>query len=127
MTTARGGLRCRQLPRVVLAAVVGSLLFPAATFAQGRESLPVDLPNGPAKAGWDIKRFSNLGNGWFETFYVKNSESLQAVLKQGRVAPNTRLLVFETAAGWLALINDQMSFHHIAQGTAGGKDWMATF
>ncbi|MDA1095337.1 MAG: hypothetical protein O3A25_19055 [Acidobacteria bacterium] len=48
-------------------------------------------------------------------------------MKEGRVADNTRLLVMETAAGRLAFINDQMSFHHIAQGRAGGKDWMATF
>lgn len=54
-------------------------------------------------------------------------ESLRAALKEGRVAGNTRLLVFQTAAGRLALINDQMSYHHIAQGRAGGKDWMATF
>jgi len=43
------------------------------------------------------------------------------------VSATTRLLVLETAAGRLALINDQMVFHHIAQGKAGGKDWMATF
>lgn len=112
---------------VLLAFVVVTVTSPAMVSAQPRESLPVDLPNGPAKAGWDIKRFSNLGNGWFETFHVTKTESLQAVLNDGRVADNTRLLVMETAAGRLAFINDQMSFHHIAQGRAGGKDWMATF
>lgn len=112
---------------VLLAFVTASVMCPAMVFAQGRESLPVDLPNGPAKAGWDIKRFSNLGNGWFETFHVEKTESLQAVLKEGRVADNTRLLLMETASGRLAFINDQMSYHHIAQCRAGGKDWMATF
>lgn len=90
-------------------------------------SLPVDLPDGPAKAGFDIDRFSNLGNGAFETFYVKETEPLSRALQAGRVAGDTRVLVMETAAGSLALLTDQMAFHHLAEGRAGGKDWMATF
>jgi len=91
------------------------------------KSNPVDLPNGPAAPGFDIKRFSNAGNGAFETFYVQKTERLKDVLDQGRVAADMRVLVFSTAGGKLALITDQMAFHHIAQGTDGGKDWMATF
>jgi hypothetical protein len=90
-------------------------------------SNPVDLPSGPAAPGFDIKRFSNVGNGAFETFYVQTTERLKDVLDQGRIASDTRVLVFSTAGGKLALITDQMSFHHLAQGTDGGKDWMATF
>lgn len=111
------------------AAAVAFLAIAGTVAAQvpNRPSNPVDLPNGPSKEGFEIKRFSNFGNGWFETFYVEKTEPLHAVLKQGRVAGNTRLLVLETAAGRLALLNDQMSFHHIAQGRAGNTDWMATF
>jgi hypothetical protein len=111
--------------RVVIVAIVGAL--PAFATAQPRESKPVDLPNGPAKSGFDITRFSNAGNGWFETFYVKETPALQKTLDEGKVAADTRVLVFETAAGKLALLMDQMAFHHLAQGTAGGKDWLATF
>jgi hypothetical protein len=106
-------------------AAIGALI-PSAAFAQ-RESLPIDLPNGPAKPGFDIQRFSNAGNGWFKTFYVTKTEPLRKALDEGKVAPDTRLLVFSTATGKLALIVDQMAFHHIAQGTDGGKTWMATF
>ncbi len=127
MRLTSGGARPWTTHGVLLAVVIGVLTCPAMVAAQARQSLPVDLPNGPAKAGWDITRFSNLGNGWFETFFVEKTEPLQAVLKAGRVAGNTRLLVMETASGSLAFINDQMSFHHIAQGRAGGKNWMATF
>jgi hypothetical protein len=91
------------------------------------KSNPVDLPNGPAAPGFDIKRFSNAGNGAFETFYVQKTEQLKGVLDQGRIAPDTRVLVFSTAGGKLALITDQMAFHHIAEGTDSGKDWMAVF
>lgn len=104
----------------------GAALASAAAFAQ-ITSNPVDLPNGPAAPGFDIKRFSNAGNGAFETFYVQKTEQLKNVLDQSRVAADTRVLVFSTAGGKLALVTDQMAFHHIAQGTDGGKDWMATF
>jgi hypothetical protein len=108
---------------LLLAAAV--CLLPAAAIAQ--DAKPVDLPNGPAKPGFDIKRFSNAGNGWFETFYVKQTEPLRRVLDEGKVATDTRLLVFQTGAGRLALLMDQMAYHHLAQGHAGGKDWLATF
>jgi len=94
----------------------------------GREQAePVDLPNGPAKPGFDITRFSNAGNGWFETFHVSQTELLREALKAGKVAEDTRLLVTEIATGRLALITEQMAFHHLAQGRAGGKDWLVTF
>jgi hypothetical protein len=110
--------------RIVL---TGAALASAA-FAQLQiKSNPVDLPNGPAAPGFDIKRFSNAGNGAFETFYVQKAEPLKDVLDQGRIAADTRVLVFSAAAGKLALITDQMAFHHIAEGTDNGKDWMAVF
>ncbi len=110
----------------VLALVAVVLVHPAAAAAQV-ESQPVDLPDGPAKPGFDISRFSNAGNGWFETFHVEKTEPVRDALKAGRVAGDTRLLVLETAGGPLALLADQMGYHHLAQGRAGGKDWMATF
>ena len=106
--------------------VLAGAALAGAAFSQIRSN-PVDLPNGPAAPGFDIKRFSNAGNGAFETFYATKMERLKDALDQGRVAADTRMLVFSTAGGKVALITDQMSFHHIAQGTDAGKDWMATF
>ena len=91
------------------------------------ESMPHDLSDGPAKPGFDINRFSNSGNGWFETFHVDRTRPLEDVLAAGEVAGETRLLVLETEAAPLALLIDQMGYHHIAQGQVDGKDWMATF
>jgi hypothetical protein len=95
--------------------------------AQPRENLPVDLPDGPAKAGFDIERFSNAGNGWFETFYVEQPEPLQKAFDDGRLATDTRMLVMEIEGGHLAFVTDQMAYHHLAQGTTEGKHWLATF
>jgi len=58
---------------------------------------------------------------------VQKVESLKDVLDQGRIAADTRVLVFSTAGGKLALITDQMAVHHIAEGSDKGKDWMAVF
>lgn len=111
-----------------LGLIVAGIAIASAVFAQFQiTSHPVDLPNGPAAPGFDIKRFSNAGNGAFETFYVQKTEQLKAVLDQGRVAADTRVLVLSTASGKLALITDQMAFHHIAEGTDSRKDWMAVF
>ena len=52
---------------------------------------------------------------------------LKRTLDEGKVAGDTRLLIIKTAAGNLALLTDQMTYHHIAQGRARNKDWMATF
>ena len=114
---------------IVAAVLVPSLAALLSTSAamQGTTSKPVDLPNGPAKPGFDIARFRNAGNGTFQTFFVAKTESLRDALKQGRVTEDTRLLVTDTAAGKLALILDQMAFHHVAEGRAGNKDWLATF
>jgi hypothetical protein len=100
-------------------------VFAAAALAQA----PVmpQLPKGPAKPGFDISRFAPTAVGTFETFYVKETYPLKKVLDEGKVAADTRLLVITTAAGRLALITDQMTYHHIAQGQAHNKDWMATF
>ncbi len=76
---------------------------------------------------FDIDRYSTMGAGMFETFYVKDIQSLGEVLAAKIVSAETLVLVTETSGGKLALIRDQMAFHHIAQGSVGGKDWMATF
>jgi hypothetical protein len=101
------------------------IIFAAAALAQV-PAMP-QITKGPAKPGFDIARFSPTRVGTFETFYVTKSEPLKKALEDGRVAPDTRVLVITTAAGRLALITDQMVYHHIAQGRAGDKDWMATF
>lgn len=110
-----------------LGLAVAALALASAIAAQPRENLPVDLPDGPAKPGFDIERFSNAGNGWFETFYVDEAEPLRQALEDGRLQAATRILVIEIAEGSLALVTDQMAYHHLAQGTSEGRHWLATF
>jgi hypothetical protein len=110
-----------------IAALATLLPMLAAAQEPARQPDPVDLPKGPAKTGFDITRFANVANGTFVTFHVTSTQPLRDVLKAGKVAEDTRLLVTATATGRLALLMDQMAFHHSAQGRAGNKDWLATF
>jgi hypothetical protein len=100
-------LRVPILPSIfasMLATGVVAVISVAAMAAQfpNPESKPVELPKGPSKSGFDISRFTSAGNGWFETFYVKDTLPLRDVLKAGKVAEDTRLLVTDTADGRLA-------------------------
>ena len=115
---------CAGTLRAFLAIMALGAACTVMALAQG--TAPAQLPNGPAKPGFDIRRYSSNG-GLFKTFDVQQAEPLQKVLKDGRVAEDTPVLVTATAAGNLALLTDQMVFHHVAQGRAGGKDWMAAF
>lgn len=114
------GQSARRL--LAIAALGAACSAPAFT----QNNAPAQLPNGPAKPGFDIRRFSSNG-GIFKTFSVEQTEPLQKVLKDGRVAEDTPVLVTATAAGNLVLLTDQMVFHHLAEGRTGGKDWMAAF
>jgi hypothetical protein len=110
--------------RLLMTVVALVAAYASLAFAQGNAS--AQLPNGPAKPGFDIARFSSNG-GLFKTFDVDATEALQKVLQEAKVAEDTPVLVIATAGGNLALLTDQMVFHHLAQGRAGGKDWMAAF
>ena len=91
-------------------------------FSQGN----APAPNALANHGFDIARFAPNG-GMFKTFNVEQTESLEKALHEGKVAEDTPVLVTRTAGGNIALLTEQMVFHHLAQGRAGGKDWMAAF
>jgi hypothetical protein len=112
------------LRKVIVAA---ALVQSGVSLAQPGQNLPVELPDGPAAPGFDIERFSNAGNGWFETFYVEETEPLRQALDDDRLATGTRMLVMEIEEGNLAFVTDQMAYHHLAQGTSEGKHWLATF
>ncbi len=90
-------------------------------------SKPLELPKGPGTPGFDIARLNTENYGAFEPFYVTDTQPLKKALEEGKVAQDTRLLVTDTAGGKVALLTDQMAYHHLAQGRDGGKDWMASF
>lgn len=55
------------------------------------------------------------------------SRPLRDALADGTLQDQTLLLVIEHAKGRLALVRDQMSYHHVAQGDFMGEPWMVSF
>ena len=90
-------------------------------------SRPLEIPKGTAKPGFDLARLNTENYGSFVPFFVKETQPLSEAQNRGLVAADTPVVVTETAGGRLALLTDQMAYHHTAQGRAGGKDWLATF
>ena len=85
------------------------------------------LPSGPAKAGFDVSRFNYSMHGAFEPFVVTSTVSVRDALNARRIASDTDVLVTTTAGGPVALLTEQMAYHHIAQGRTGGQDWLVSF
>ena len=101
----------------VVAAFAIVILVPAPVAAQGTSA-----------DTFDINRFSDAGHDWFDTFYPEENESLQQAIDSEKITLAHRVLVTETSDGLLALLTDQMAYHHIAEGTSSnGEHWMATF
>ncbi len=63
----------------------------------------------------------------FEPFLVSETSSLRKALESGRVKKGTLPLVMEHAAGRLALLTDQMTYHRVAHGEIRGEPWMVSF
>jgi hypothetical protein len=54
-------------------------------------------------------------------------QPLRAALYEGALQPDTWLFIMEHDAGRLALVMDQMAYHHVAQGELKGEPWMVSF
>ncbi len=69
-----------------------------------------------------------LDDAWgFDPFPVTKMEPLKSALEDGRVAEETGVLLLERGGTRLALLTEQMAFHHIAQGELEGEPWMVSF
>jgi len=110
---------------VIAATVVALLPLPAHSAA--RAAAPIVLPAGRAKPGFELSRFDFSLHGWFEPFLITSTRSLREALRAGAVAADTDVLMTSTVAGPLALLTEQMAYHHIAQGGANGQDWLVSF
>src|SRR4029079_9779208 len=86
-----------------------------AAFIVASVSVSVAAQSDIGRKPFDIRRLAD-SEGQFQTFQVNETRPLRKALDAGIVREDTRLLVTETAGGKLALITDQMAFHHIAQG-----------
>lgn len=111
----------------MIIAAAALMLLPVTVRSADRAAAPFVLPTGPAKPGFDVSRFNFDVHGSFEPFLVTSTLPVREALKAGRVALDTDVLITTTADGPLALLTEQMAYHHIAQGSANGQDWLVSF
>ncbi len=63
----------------------------------------------------------------FDPFPVTTMEPLEDALEAGKVGEETAVLLLRRGDTRLALLTEQMSYHHIAQGELEGEPWMVSF
>ncbi len=69
-----------------------------------------------------------LDDAWgFDPFPVATTEPLKDALEEGKVREETAVLLLDRGDMRLALLTEQMSYHHIAQGELEGEPWMVAF
>lgn len=63
----------------------------------------------------------------FKPFYVDDTVLLKNALERGIVKEETPLLLIDHEKGRLALLTQQMTHHHVAQGEIAGEPWLVSF
>jgi len=112
---------------VVSASVALLVAAPVAAQRDAREGALFVSPIGPAAEGFDISRFGVAAHGTFVPFTVTETRPVREALDQKVIAADTDVLVTDTPEGLLALLTEQMAYHHIAQGRSRDHDWLVTF
>ncbi len=80
-----------------------------------------------ATAAFDTSRVLLMDTTQFKAFTVTGTRALRGALEDGVVHEDTPLLVLEHSTGALALLVEQMAYHHVAQGELAGEPWMVSF
>jgi hypothetical protein len=104
----------RLLGTAILTATVPGALWGQAVVNAGSED-------------FDIERAMVMEGTMYEPFLVEGTRSLRGALREGIVEEQTRLVVMDHRKGGVALVLDQMAYHHAAQGEIDGEPWMVSF
>ncbi len=125
---------------MILALVISSACQPARETSDPATDASLDAPTGVALASstegeGEMKRVLGFEPGrailddtWgFDPFPVTKMEPLKSALEDGRVGEETGVLLLQRGDTRLALLTEQMSYHHIAQGELEGEPWMVSF
>jgi hypothetical protein len=76
---------------------------------------------------FDIERALVMEETMYEPFVAEGSRSLRGALREGLVQDGSRLIVLDHRRGAVALVVDQLAYHHAAQGEIMGEPWMVSF
>lgn len=104
-------------PRVVLTLTICAAAVATAADGQQRSRWETEF---------DIDRAYLVDSTVFEPFFVTESRPLRDALRERAVHDDTPVLVLEHRAGRLALLTEQLAYHHAAQGDFKGEPWMVS-
>ena len=76
---------------------------------------------------FDVRRALLVYEDIFTPFHVTATRPLQDALASGDVRQDAPVLVAEREAATVVLLRKQLTYHHVAQGEAGGEPWMISF
>ena len=76
------------------------------------------------KTDFDSKRATLRDKNIFPPFYVEATVPLKQALKSGDVHEDMDLMLIERNTFTLALLAQQLVYHHVAQGEMAGEPWM---
>ena len=76
---------------------------------------------------FEVDRAMLLDSTVYVRFDVTETRPLREALDEGLLQAQTRVLIMEHSKGRLALVTDQMAYHHTAQGEIDGEPWMVSF
>ncbi len=76
---------------------------------------------------FDVDRAWIVDSTMFEPFVVSETRRLRDVLDDNAIHAGTPVVVLQHPAGRLALLTEQMVYHHAAQGEINGEPWMVSF
>ncbi len=100
----------------------------------GLAAVPVSMVGGASvllgqqAADFDPDRLYLVAEDTYLPFVVEETLPLSRALEEGRLDGETSVLVMDhPEAGRLALVTDQMAYHHVAQGEIAGEPWMVSF
>lgn len=83
---------------------------------------------GQEAVDFDVGRAYQADSTIYAPFRVQKMHPLVRALEEGELDGQTSLLVMDhPEAGLLALVTDQMAYHHVAQGEIAGEPWMVSF
>ena len=106
-------------PRMAATAATAAVLALSAT--------PLVAQVQTADTQFDLDRAWISESGQVEPFLVEQTKPLAAALDARELEKSTWLLVVEHPTGRLALVTDQLAYHHVAQGSIRGEPWMVSF
>ena len=95
-----------------------------------KDNINADQQNNPSREDvneFDVSRAMLRDKDIFSPFQVKATHSLQEVLARGDVRDDAPVLVMESKAVKLALLTQQVTSYHVAQGEIAGQPWMVVF